>query len=139
MSKLTDDQVAVPMVKSAQLAFPNLKTCRYDKAFHGKGNQEDLKGLLDTVVPPKKGRLSKDDRAREHDPEFKRLRRQHSAVESAINAPEVHGLDVGRDHGLDGFERYVALAVLSRNSQQQGAIKREQARQRLIEQRKRAA
>lgn len=139
MSKLTDDQVAVPMVKGAQQAFPNLKTCSYDKGFHSKGNQEDLKGLLDTVVLPKKGRLSKADQAREHDPEFKRLRRQHSAVESAINALEVHGLDVCRDHGLDGFERYVALAVLSRNIQQLGAIKREQARQRLIEQRKRAA
>ncbi len=139
MSKLTDDQVAVPMVKGAQQAFPNLKTCSYDKAFHSKGNQEDLKGLLDTVVLPKKGRLSKADQAREHALEFKRLRRQHSAVESAINALEVHGLDVCRDHGLDGFERYVALAVLSRNIQQLGAIKREQARQRLIEQRKRAA
>lgn len=118
MSKLTDDQVAVPMVKGAQQAFPNQKTCSYDKAFHSKGNQEDLKALLDTVVLPKKGRLSKADQAREHDPEFKRLRRQHSAVESAINALEVHGLDVCRDHGLDGFERYVALAVLSRNIQQ---------------------
>lgn len=139
MSKLTDDQVAVPMVKGAQQVFPNLKTCSYDKAFHSKGNQDNLKGLLDTVVLPKKGRLSKVDQAREHASEFKRLRRQHSAVESAINALEVHGLDTCRDHGLDGFERYVALAVLSRNIQQLGAIKREQARQCLIEQRKRAA
>jgi len=36
------------------------------------------------VVMPKKGRLSAVDRARETDPEFVRLRRQHSAVESAI-------------------------------------------------------
>jgi len=44
-----------------------------------------------------------------------RLRHQHSAVESAINALEQHGLDQCPDHGITGFKRYVALAVLARN------------------------
>jgi hypothetical protein len=44
------------------------------------------------------------------------MRRQHSAVESAINALEVHGLDRCPDHGIKGFERYVALAVLAKTS-----------------------
>ena len=71
---------------------------------------------------PKKGRLSEADKARESDPEFVRLRRQHSAVESAINALGVHGLDKCPDHGIDGFKRYVALAIVARNIQRLGAV-----------------
>jgi IS5 family transposase len=34
----------------------------------------------------------------------------------------VHGLDVCRDHGIDGFQRYVATAVVARNIHRIGAI-----------------
>jgi len=64
--------------------------------------------------------------ALEHAPEFVALRHQHSAVESAINALEVHGLDRCLDHGIDGFKRYVALAVVARNIQRLGALLRQQ-------------
>ena len=136
MQKTTDDQVAVPMVEAAQTHFPQLKSCSFDKGFHSPNNQQGLAERLDQVVLPKKGKLSQADRERETAPEFKRLRRQHAAVESAINALEVHGLDVCPDHGIDGFERYVALAVLSRNIQQLGAIKRQQERQRLADEKR---
>ncbi len=43
------------------------------------------------------------------------LRRAHSAVESAINALEHHGLDRCLDHGLHGFERSVGYGVLAYN------------------------
>ena len=49
----------------------------------------------------------------EHDPEFVKTRHQHSAVESAINCLEQHGLDRCPDNGKEGFDYYVALAVLS--------------------------
>ena len=78
---------------------------------------------------PKKGRLSEADKARESEPEFVHLRCQHSAVESAINALETHGLDKCPDHGIDGFKRYVALAVVARNIQRLGAVLREQEKQ----------
>ena len=71
---------------------------------------------------PKKGKRSAAETARESDPEFIRLRRQHPAVESAINALEIHGLDICRDDGSTGFKRYVALAVVARNVQRLGAI-----------------
>ena len=48
-----------------------------------------------------------------------------SAVESAINALEHNGLDCCRDQGAQGFERYVAFAVLARNLQTQGGYVRE--------------
>ena len=69
--------------------------------------------------------------------EFQAARRQHSAVESAINALEVHGLDKCPDHGIDGFKRYVSMAVLARDIQKLGAELRKQ--ERAVEQRKRAA
>ena len=68
---------------------------------------------------------------REAEPEFVHLRRQHSAVESAINAREVHGLDKCPDHGIHGFKRYVALAVGVRNIQRLGAVLREQDQQKI--------
>ena len=65
---------------------------------------------------------------------FVKARRAHAAVESAINALEVHGLDRCPDHGIDGFKRYVALAVVARNIHRIGAILTQQ--QQLREQRK---
>ena len=133
MQKTTDDKVAVPMVKATKALFPSFSACSFDKGFHSPENQKELKKLIDQVVLPKKGKLSKADQEREHAPEFVQARKQHSAVESAINALEVHGLDKCPDHGIDGFKRYVALAVLSRNLQKLDAILRDQERQRLLE------
>ncbi|MGH8474313.1 MAG: ISNCY family transposase [Methylococcales bacterium] len=139
MEKTTDDQVAVAMIQAAKEKFPSLSSVSFDKGFHSPSNQEELKKLLACVVLPKKGKCSKDQLERECAPEFKRARREHSAVESAINALEVHGLDVCPDHGIDGFKRYVGLAVVSRNIQQLGAIIRSQERESLAEALKKAA
>jgi hypothetical protein len=140
MQKTTDDKVAVPMVKATQAKFPSFNACSFDKGFHSPANQTDLKALIEQVVLPKKGKLSKADQDREYAPEFKQAKKQHSAVESAINALEVHGLDKCLDYGIDAFERYVGLAVLSRNIQKLGTIKRDMERLRLFnEQQKLAA
>jgi len=124
MQKETDDKIAVSMIQETKERFPGLSLCSFDKGFHTPGNQKELKAELTTVVLPKKGRLSVADRERESAPEFVAARQQHSAVESAINALGVHGLDLCRDHGLAGFERYVALAVVARNIQRLGAVVR---------------
>jgi hypothetical protein len=80
---------------------------------------------LDLVALPKKGRLAAQDLARETNPAFVAARRQHAAVESAINGLECFGLDRCPDHGLTGFQRYVALAVLARNLQRLGMMIRQ--------------
>ena len=126
MVKSTDDQVAFAMVGETKQKFPTLRAVSMDKGFHSPANQEVLKPRLDCVVLPKKGRLSQADKDRESDPEFVNLRKQHSAVESAINALEVHGLDKCPDHGLNGFKRYIAMAVVARNIQRLGAVLRQQ-------------
>ena len=46
----------------------------------------------------------------------------------------MHGLDVCPDHGIDGFKRYVALAVVARNIHRIGQIVWQQDQER--EQRK---
>jgi len=141
MARETDDQVAVPMAEAARERFANLRSCSFDKGFHSPANQARLRAILDRVVLPRKGKLSQAARAEEHETGFVRARRRHSAVESAINALEVHGLDRCPDHGRDGFERYVALAVVSRNLQKLGAIllKQEARALRRRQQRLRAA
>lgn len=126
MIKTTDDQIAVAMVGETKQKFPALRAVSMDKGFYSPGNQKELQSRLECAVLPKKGRLSQADQEWESAPEFVNLRKQHSAVESAINALEVHGLDKCRDHGLKGFKRYVAMAVLARNIQRLGAILRQQ-------------
>jgi hypothetical protein len=42
---------------------------------------------------PKESKLSKADLEREYAAEFRPAKKQHSAVESAMNALEVHGLE----------------------------------------------
>ncbi|MBM9538877.1 transposase, partial [Desulfobulbus alkaliphilus] len=126
MERITDDKVAIAMVDETKQRFPRLCAVSMDKAFYSPGNKEALKTRLECSALPKKGKLSQADKARESEPEFVELRRQHSAVESAINALEVHGLDKCLDHGIKGFKRYVAMAVLARNIQRLGAVLRQQ-------------
>lgn len=132
MEKKTDDQVAVSMVGEAKIRFPDLNACSFDKGFHSPGNQIALKEQLEQVVLPRKGKLSQQALAAEQTELFIKARHAHSAVESAINALEVHGLDVCPDHGIDGFKRYVAFAVVARNIHRIGDIlwKQEQERER---------
>ena len=122
MQNQTDDQVALEMVSQARQRFPRLNACSFDKGFHSPANQSALKEQLERVVLPRKGKLSRQAQQEEQAPDFVKARRAHSAVESAINALEVHGLDVCPDHGIDGFKRYVALAVLARNIHRIGAM-----------------
>lgn len=131
MEKKTDDQVTVSMVKEAKQRFPNLNACSFDKGFHSPENQHELKAQLELVALPRKGKLSQQAQEVEKAKEFVKARRAHSAVESAINALEVHGLDMCPDHGIDGFKRYVALAVVTRNIHRIGAMvwKQEQERE----------
>ena len=99
--------------------------------FYSPVNRKTLQSLLDLAVIPKKGKLSKEEKQIETSDEFIENRRHHSAVESAINALENHALDRCLDHGINGFKRYVALAVLARNIQIVGAHIRKKELKRL--------
>ncbi len=47
-------KIAVTMVNAAQLKFPSLKGCSFDKGFYKPTNKTELKDVLDTLVMPKK-------------------------------------------------------------------------------------
>ena len=136
MERKTDEQVTVAMVKEAKKRFPSLAVCSFDKGFHSRANQSALKEELELVVLPRKGKLSQPAQALEQASDFIKARHQHSAVESAINALEVHGLDRCPDHGIRGFKRYVALAVVARNIHRIGAILWQQEQKRAQRKRK---
>jgi IS5 family transposase len=129
MHNETDSGIAVDFIKDSQERFPALRMCSFDKGFHSPSNQRDLAELLDLTVLPKKGKRNKSETDREHQEEFVKARYQHSAVESAINALEVHGLDRCPDRGLEHFNNYVALGILGRNLHQLGCKIRNKARE----------
>lgn len=133
MQKLDDVDIAVDIVKKTKELHERLSSCSFDKGFHSPSNQKELKQLLEYHAMPKKGKRNKAEDEKENSTEFKQYRKQHSAVESAINALEVHGLDRCPDKGLVGFEKYVSLAVVARNLQKIGA---ETQRRALVEEKK---
>jgi IS5 family transposase len=59
----------------------------------------ELSTHLDQLVLPKKWKMCAEEKLKLHAPEYKKVRRQHSAVESAVNALEQHGLDRCTGHG----------------------------------------
>lgn len=122
MEKETDNQVAIIMVKNTKEHFSNLESCSFDQGFHSPNNQQVLPEHLKVVALKRKGKLSQKAKEIEGSEIFKKARHKHSAVESAINALEVHGLDQCPDHGIDGFKRYVALAIVARNIHRIGDI-----------------
>ena len=88
----------------------------FDKGFYSKNNYAALEQAgTEHVILPKRGKLNKAEKEREHTVEFKALRNQHSAVESNINMLEHHGMDRCPDKGIAHYRRYVGLSVLAYN------------------------
>lgn len=121
METESDVQVAEP-VAHASLRYGALYSLSFDKGFWNPDTYAALKKHVDILVMPKKGKPNKKEKARESSKEFKRLRHEHSAVESDINALEHHGLSRCPDRGLDHFKRYVALGVLALNLHRLGNV-----------------
>jgi len=118
MEKQRDQAQVAPLVKRIAHNFPGVKILShsFDKGFDNKDNRKTLdESTVELVVLPKKGRHTKEDKERESDPEFIRLRHQHSGVESNINRLEHHGLNRCMDKGKKHFKRYVGLSVLACN------------------------
>lgn len=127
MQNECDADVPVHIVKDVKSLYPGLEKCSFDKGFYSKENLTELEKLLKQTIMPRKGTLTAAAKSEEHAEDFVKARRAHSAVESAINALEVHGLDRCPDRGIDGFKRYVSLAIVARNIHRIGDIAWEKA------------
>ena len=127
-----DEKIIAEVMRNLQTRFNGrIKAVSFDKGFWTPNNLIDLDELFDLVVLPKKGKLSKEDRKRQGDKEYKKVRKWHSGIESAIGALVFgNGLGKCRDKGRDGYKRCLAMAVLGRNLQTFGNILVERERQR---------
>ena len=127
-----DVDVAVEFVKDTREKYPDVCVCSFDRGFHSQQNRSELDRVLELSALPKKGKLNSADKEREDAQGFAEARKQHPAVESAINSLEHKGLSRVRTHGRSGFERTVALSLLAANIHRLGAVlrKAEQKRRR---------
>lgn len=87
----------------------------FDKGFYSKSNKEKAKEFTDLVVIPKRGKLNESEKEEQTGKEWKKLRHQHSAIESNINGLEHQGLGVCPDKGLENYKRYAGLGVIAYN------------------------
>ncbi len=126
----SDVDHAVAMVTESQKRFADLRAVSFDRGFHSPSNRARLDDLLDCNALPKKGRLTEVERRRQEDGAFVAMRRQHPAVESAINNLEHRGLDRIVSYGSEGFERTTALAVVAFNIHRIGLTLRRLSRRR---------
>ena len=133
----TDVDVAVSMVEETQARFADFRMCSFDRGFHSPNNRRRLDEMLELNALPRKGYLSQAEREREQEPEFAAMRRQHPAVESAINNLEHRGLERVRSHGAGGFEHTVALAVVAANLHRIGLLLQRRERE-ILRRRKKA-
>ena len=93
----------------------SIASISFDKGFTREEDRQLLELYIPVVVMPKRGKKNSMEIEREGAKKFVTLRKQHSAVESDINALEHHGLDRCLDVGLNGYQRYVGYGVLALN------------------------
>lgn len=129
----TDEKVTMKMAKELKKKYPSINMFSFDKGFYTPENKKELEELVDNAILPKKGAVSAKEKQRTSAPEYIKFRHKHSRIESAINSIENHGLDRCMDHGKEGFQRYVGIAVVARNVLQIGQI----VQRRLIDEEKR--
>ncbi len=121
-----DVAFTVDLVDQCKKTYPNVHAMSFDRSYSSKPNMKALTSRLKHVILPKKGKLSKEDRARESAPEFKKRRRKHAQVESRINCLEQHGGDrIRTKGGKAGFARTVGASVVATNLCRMGALLQE--------------
>lgn len=124
-----DVDVCVPIIEETIGMYPEFKACSFDQGFHNPKNRKRLDEVLEGNYLPKKGKLGKKDKQRQSNKEFVESRKQHPAVESAINGLNHKGCDKVRVHGKAGFARSVALSVLATNIHRLGVLVRNRERE----------
>lgn len=126
MDNETDSQIVID-IKERILSYFDVYSWSFDKGFWSKDNFNAFAITnVKHLIMPKKGKLNKEERARENEPEFKKQRKKHSAVESNINELEHSGLHRCRDKGYDSFKRYVGMGVVAHNLKRIGKELRRQ-------------
>jgi hypothetical protein len=131
--KITDSEI-VTEIADRIINTWKISTWSFDKGYWNKDNKKLLENEVGKVIMPKKGKPNKAETQEEHEPEFKKFRRKHSAVESNINELEHRGLDRCPDKSYNSFKRYVGIAVAGYNLHKIGKelLKLQLAKEKLI-------
>jgi IS5 family transposase len=114
MDEVSDNEV-VEELAGRILKKHRVQSWSFDKGFSSRINKELLKEGVQQVIMPKKGKCNKAEKAEESASIFKKLKNQHSAVESNINELEHRGLNRCPDRSYNNFKRYVGLGVCAYN------------------------
>ena len=122
MENEQDVAIAVEVANAVREKYGEIDSLSFDRGFWSSKNEAELSNIVRKVVVPKKGYRNQERQAIENDKEFKKLRHQHSAVESGINALQVHGLDKVPDRGIEGYKRYVSLGIVGYNLHLLGGV-----------------
>lgn len=109
------DRDIIPALADCLLSCYKVSSWSFDKGFWSKPNKELLAQNVPRVVMPKLGIRNKDEDGEETSAKFKRLKNQHSAIESNINELEHRGLDRCPDRGYHNYKRYIGLGVAAYN------------------------
>src|SRR5262249_22217313 len=114
-----DQDVVVSVMKALQERFARkIKSASFDRSFHTPENQEELAKIVGTPCIAPKGQQPKKETVA-----FRKARRHHAGVESAIGALQAgNGLKRCRDRSRQGHKRYVGLGILGRNLQTLGKL-----------------
>ena len=122
MEKVQDVSVGVTISQAVREKYGEIDSMSFDRGFWSPENEVKLNTFIRKVVVPKKGYRSQERETIEGEKEFRKLRHKHSAVESGINALQVHGLEKVPDHGIEGYKRYISLGIVGYNVHRLGSI-----------------
>jgi IS5 family transposase len=88
-----------------------------DRGLYSPANETLAKDMgIRRVILPKPGYRSAQRKQHEHQPWFRRGRRYHVGIEGRISVlKRRYGLDRCRNHGEDGFERWVGWGLMAHN------------------------
>ena len=119
-----DQDIAVPTIEKLQNRFQGrIRSASFDRGFHKPENQIELRKILEHPCLPVKGYRKAEIQKREATIKFRKARKKHPGVESAIGALQRgNGLGRCRDKTYLGFKRYIALGILGRNLHVLGKI-----------------
>jgi len=139
MEHTTDVEEVVPLLDRLEknIGLDLINSLSFDKGFTSAANKTYVKSRVPIVIMPKKGKLSAAEYEEQHQKSWKRLRNQHSAVESNINCLEHHGLDRCPDKGLAHYKAYAGLGVLAYNLHKIGKTLQQKERHALERSRRR--
>lgn len=114
VEKQADVHLGLPMILRLLTKY-KIESLSLDRGFWSKVLKELFEQWIPKVVMPKKGKKNKAEQEAESKPLFKKLRNQHSAIESNINELEHRGLNRCPDKGRRAFGRYVGLGITAYN------------------------